>query len=682
MEHVDLKRRLAAILCVDMVGYTRLMSVAEEATHAAYTEHLAEVFEPKVTRYRGRIVKSTGDGFIAEFESVVNAVECATETQSEIGRRTSDVPADRRIAYRIGINLGDIIVEQNDIYGDGVNIAARLQEMAPAGGICVSQTVFEQVRAKLPTRFDDLGRRRVKNIADPIRVYRVVGAVAGEGRLAHLRRAVSDWRVLAGLGTAAVVLAAIAVALDIGGLSPWFTAERPLAARLAVPTDKPSIAVLAFENMSNDQKQQYFAEGIAEDITTDLSKLAGLFVISRSSSFSYKDTGKDSQTIARELGVRYLLQGSVRRSGEMVRINTQLIDGNTGMHVWAARHDSNINEIFDVQDKISGEIVSALSVRLRTGEGKPQRLLGTKSVAAYDAYLQGWAFYRRLDSTNHGRAVALFERAIALDPGYAQAHAALAATYLAVRNNGWTVGRKSDDPMTIMVNAQKHARELMMKAQGHIAKALRNPTPLSHRVKSQILSQQRKHDEAIQEAAKAITLDPNDADSYAQLGLALVWAGRASDALEPLNKAIRLNPNYPDLYLAYLGIAHFVLQDHSKAMGLLEQSIERNPGNELTLVHLIAAYGHLGRQKEAKTVIGRIDQSRAERGLPQYVVKTARRLLPYRHGQDALHLLVGLHKAGVANDHTTDRGGPVGRRPMTGSKPNGDRNGATERRAN
>ena len=674
MEHVDLKRRLAAILCVDMVGYTRLMSVAEEATHTAYTEHLADIFGPRVTHHGGRIVKSTGDGFIAEFESVVNAVERATEMQASVSERNADTPADRRIEYRIGINLGDIIVEPNDIYGDGVNIAARLQEMAPAGGICVSQNVFDQVRTKLPTRFDDLGRRRVKNIAEPIRVYRVVGAATRTNRFAGWRHALSDWRVVTG-AIVAVILGGWLV-INVDGVSRWSTDRYSSAQLLQVPTDRPSIAVLAFENMSNDQKQQYFAEGIAEDITTDLSKLAGLFVISRNSSFAYQGSGKNAQAIARELGVRYLLQGSVRRSGEMVRINTQLIDGKNGMHVWAARHDNNINEIFKVQDKISREIVAALSVRLGGGETARRPPLGTKSVAAYDAFLQGWAFYRRLDSSNHGKAVALFNRAIALDPDYTQAHAALAATYLSVRNNGWTVKRKSDDPMTIMVNVQKHARELMMKAESHIALALRNPTPLSYRVKSQILSQQRKHDEAIQDAVRAITVDPNDADSYAQLGLALVWAGRASEALEPLNKAIRLNPNYPDLYLAYLGIAHFALHDHAKALEFLEQSIERNPGSEVTLVHLIAAYGHLGRTEEAKNFIKRVDRRRSERGLPQYVVKTARRLVPYRHGQDALHLLMGLHRAGVPDHHANSLENSIGRRPMTGGvrKRNGGAN--------
>ena len=651
-----------------MVGYTRLMSVAEEATHAAYTDHLSEIFEPKVGHYGGRIVKSTGDGFIAEFESVVNAVECATEIQSAVAGGNTGVAADRRIEYRIGVNLGDIIVERNDIYGDGVNIAARLQEMAPAGGICVSQPVFEQVRAKIPTRFDDLGRRRVKNIAEPIRVYQAIVGKGRRGRLASWSRAVSDWRVAAAVGGAVAVLAGIVVAFDIGGMSPWATPPRPAVTAPPIPSDRPSIAVLAFENMSNDQKQQYFSEGIAEDITTDLSKLAGLFVISRTSSFSYKGSGKEAQTIARELGVRYLLQGSVRRAGEMVRINTQLIDGQTGMHVWAARHDSNIKEIFAVQDKISREIVSALSLRLGAGEQAPRRLLGTKSVPAYDAYLQGWAFYRRLDSSNHDEAVALFNQAIALDPDYSQAHAALAATYLAVRSNGWTVKRKSDDPMTIMVNAQKHARELMSKAETHIAMALKAPTPLSYRVQSQILSQQRKHDEAIQEAVKAITLDPNDADSYAQLGLALVWAGRATEALAPLNKAARLNPNYPGLYLGYLGIAHFVQRDYAKAVQLLEQSVQRNSADELTLVHLVATYGNLDRTEDAARVLERINRARLAKGFPEYIVKTARRLLPYGEGRDLLHVLIGLHKAGVPDHHANSLENSIGRRPMTGGK--------------
>ena len=372
-------RRLAAILAADVVGYSRLMGADEAGTLARLRAHRKELIEPSIAACGGRTIKLMGDGALVEFASVVDAVQCAVDIQAGMAGRNAEVPEVRRIAFRIGINFGDVIIEDDDLYGDGVNIAARLEGLAAPGGICISGKVHDEILGKLELGFEDQGEQPVKNIARPVRVYRVVAgsAAAADGRQASLP-----------------------------------------SAPLSLP-DKPSIVVLALQNMSADPEQDYFADGIAEDIITDLSKVSGLLVIARNSAFAYKGRAADLRQVCRELGVRHALEGSVRKAGNRVRITTQLIDGTTGGHVWAERYDRELTDIFDVQDEVTREIVAALKVRLTPDERRRVASRGTDDIEAYDWYLRGRELVIRhtRDQVAEGRP--LLERAIALDPGFA-----------------------------------------------------------------------------------------------------------------------------------------------------------------------------------------------------------------------------------------------------------------------
>ena len=377
-------RRLAAILAADVVGYSRLMAVDEAGTHARLKALRQDFIEPKIAEHHGRTVKLMGDGALVEFASVVDAVQCAVEIQRGVAERHVDVPDDQRIEFRIGVNLGDVIIEGDDLYGDGVNIAARLEGLAEPGGIVISGTAFDHAKNKAEAGFRYLGRQPVKNIPEPVRAYRVLldpaaaGMIVGEegGRPARGR-----W-----LAAAAALLLIAAGAGAIGWWRPWEPALEP-SATLQLP-DKPSIAVLPFENLSDDAEEEYFADGLTDDLITDLSKISGLFIIARNSVFAYKNKTVDVPDVARELGVRYVLEGSVRRAGERVRINAQLIDGTTGGHVWAERYDRDYADIFALQDQVIEEIVGALSVQLTESEQTQVTRLPTHSLEAYDYYLR------------------------------------------------------------------------------------------------------------------------------------------------------------------------------------------------------------------------------------------------------------------------------------------------------
>jgi len=381
---VPVQRRLAAILAADVAGYSRLMGDDEEGTLAALTAHLAELIEPCIAEHRGRVVKTTGDGLLAEFASVVDAVRCAVAFQEGMAERNSDTPGDRRLEFRIGVNLGDVIIQDGDVFGDGVNVAARLEGLAEPGGIVVSGTVHEHVRSKLDLGFNDLGPRSVKNIAEPVRAFGV--------------RLEDDLPAAAGFGP-----------------------SEPLPL-----SDKPSIAVLPFVNMSGDPEQEYFADGISEDIITALSRIRWFLVIARNSSFSYKNTSPDVRDVARDLDVRYVLEGSVRKAGGRVRVTAELIDASVGSHIWAERYDRDLADIFAVQDEITQTVVGAIEPELSCAEQERARQKPPDNLDAWDFYQRGQWHFNRITPEDLARAKVMFQRAMDLDPGFGAAYAGLA----------------------------------------------------------------------------------------------------------------------------------------------------------------------------------------------------------------------------------------------------------------
>jgi TolB-like protein/class 3 adenylate cyclase len=623
-------RRLASILVADVVGYSRLMAVDEAGTLAQLKAVRKELIEPKTAEHHGRVVKLMGDGILMEFASVVDAVAFAADVQRAMASRSAGVPQDLRITYRVGINIGDVIVDGDDIYGDGVNIAARLQELAEPGEICVARNVFNQVKHKVDLGFDDLGERNLKNIPDPVRVYRVLTAAApaktvtaAPGTASRARR----WPAIAA-GVAVVV----AIAGVVAWLRPWqATVVEQMA--FALP-DRPSIAVLPFTNMSDDPAQEYFADGMTEDLTTDLSKISGLFVISRNSTFAYKNKAVEVKQVARELGVKYVLEGSVRRSGDRVRINAQLIDAASGGHLWADRFDGSLADIFDLQDKVARKIVAVLAVQLTAGEQQRVGRKETDNAEAYDAFLQGWQHYLRQNPENFRKAISYFEKAVELDPEYARAYAALAATYMLVWNRFWHVKV-----------GLAYLHDPRVRAEEFLEKALLDPTPLAHQVAAGMLSQQGRHEDAIAEAERAISLDPNDADGYIALAGALSLAGKPEEAHKFVQRAMRLNPHYPPFYLYELGFAEFGMERFAKAAESLERAVALNPDDRWSLRLLLATYGLLGRKEDAAGLLETAGMS--WRGFDPLTVRGVAFWYPFKEPADAERLAEGLRQAGV-----------------------------------
>jgi len=628
-----MERRLAVILAADVVGYSRLMEADEEATARTLSAY-REIIDGQITGHHGRVFGSAGDSVIAEFASPVEAVRCAVEIQREIEARNADLPEDRRMRLRIGINLGDVIVEGDNLLGDGVNIAARLETLADPGGISLARSVFDQVKKQIDLGYEYLGEHEVKNIAEPIRVYRVltepdaVGKVIGEAR-----RTAPSWMKLALAAAVAVLIAVLGVGL---WLRPWQATIEPASVeRMAHPfPDKPSIAVLPFTNMSDDPAQEYFADGMTEDLITDLSKVSGLFVIARNSVFTYKGKAVKVGQVAEELGVRYVLEGSVRRSGGQVRINAQLIDATTGGHIWAERYDGSLDDVFALQDNVTRKIVAVLAVQLTAGERERVARKETEVPEAYDAFLQGWQHYLRQNPENFRKAISYFEQAVELDPQYARAYAALAATYAQVWNNIWhaKVGLK-------------YLHDPRFLAEEFLAKALLRPTPLAHQVAAGMLTQQGRHEEAIAEAERAISLDPNDADGYIALAGALNLAGKPEEARQLVQRAMRLNPHYPPFYLYQLGLAEFGMERYAEAAESLERAIALNPDDRWSTRLLLATYGLLGSRNEAAGLLDRAGNS--WRGMDPLTVRGVAFWYPFKEPADARRLAEGLRQAGV-----------------------------------
>ncbi len=629
MEPQHEERRLTTILAADVVGYSRLMSADEAGTYARLKAHRKELLEPKTAEYHGRVVKLTGDGTLMEFGSVVDALLFSVDVQRAMAERDAAIPEERRIRYRVGINIGDIIVDGDDIYGDGVNVAARLEAIAEPGGICVSRNVFNQAKNKVEFGFEDLGERQMKNIPEPVCVFRVLMEPKPEGRvIGEARTAKRSWRWPA---IATVAIALVAAASAVAWLRPWEPASIERIAQ-SLP-DKPSIAVLPFINMSDDPAQEYFADGMTEDLITDLSKVSGLFVIARNSSFAYKGKQIDIRTVAQDLGVRYVLEGSVRRIGDSVRINAQLIEAATGGHMWADRYDGSLADIFALQDKVMENIVVALAVNLTSGEQSLQGRLRYDNPQAYDAFLQGREHFRGASASDYAKGVPYLEEAIKLDNGYGRAYAALAEIYRDSAAMGWDVRGVSPD-------------EAFWRAEQYLHEALKDPSPLAHQVASKMLSRQGHYDASIDEAKRAIALDANDPAGYMAMADALIWAGIPTQSVTFIDKAMRLDPHYPASYVLQSGLARFGLEQFDDAASALERAAKRNPSNYSVFTVLAASYGHLARKPQGQTAIDSANKWRRKTGRPPLTLAVVD-LWPYKEDNDRERLEAGLRKVGV-----------------------------------
>ena len=574
-----MERRLSAILAADIAGYSALMGSDEGRTVRDLKSHQGVVL-PMVGEFGGRIIDTAGDGILAEFPSVVNAVKCAVAIQSKMAERNATIEPERRMQFRVGINIGDVVYDEARIYGDGINVAARLEGIAEAGGICISSKVYEEINGRIDLPCEDIGEQQLKNIARPVRAY-------------HVR-------------------------LD----STVTSAPAP-----ALP-DKPSIAVLPFLNMSGDQEQEYFVDGMTEDLITDLSKVSGLFVIARNSSFTYKGKAVDVKRIGRELGVRHVLEGSVRKAGNRVRITAQLIDAGSGGHLWAERFDRDLTDIFSMEDEVVEKIVRALAVTLTQGEERRLRRRGTGNVEAYELWLRGRELLTRSTRDSVEQARAMYRRAIEIDMNFPAPHAGLALAAISDYVSDWAL-----DPAQALDEAERWARR---------AVELNDQEPVSHMALGNVLLWRRDHEGALSEFRHMIVLDPNFAQGQAATGLALMYAGRAAEALESIATAMRLDPHYSPIVLHFLAQANYSLGEYETAAQLLVRRIARTPGTDSSRMLLASCYGHLGRGEDARATWAELLQVNPEFSLTQRAG-----VLPYKDPGDFQRIAEGLAKAGL-----------------------------------
>ncbi len=547
-------RRLAAILATDVVGYSKLMGADETGTLTALKRHREAVFQPSVTRHNGRTFKLMGDGTLVEFASVVDAVKCALDIQSTIAAQTPEDSDGPRIVLRIGVNLGDVIIDDEDVYGDGVNVAARLEPLAEVGGICVSSIVNESVGGRINIAFADGGEVQVKNIQRPIRIWK--------------------W---APNGSGTIISAAAEASAD-GWDGRKSTAEAA------------SIAVLPFDNMSGDPEQEYFSDGISEDIITDLSKVGGLLVIARNSSFAYKGKSVDIRAVVRELGASSILEGSIRRAGNRVRINAQLIDASSGGHLWADRYDRDLTDIFEVQDEVTREIVGALKVALTPAEEARITNAATGNPEAHDALLRGREILTAglSDADALHEVVQLLNHAIELDPHYAEPYAGLAMAYNFDHLNQWSDAHE-DSATRARENAEK-------------AGALDPDNPSAHYALSIVFGVAGDHDKARIETEAALRLNPSFAPAHASRGVFEIFGGDPAGAIPHIEKALRLDPTHGQQSLHFLGLAHLLLGNYETAAATFRERILQFPATDLSRSMLASTLGHLGEIDEAKRV--------------------------------------------------------------------------------
>jgi adenylate cyclase len=625
----EVKRKLTAILSADVKGYSRLMGADEEGTLHTLTAY-REIMATFIQQHQGRVVNAPGDALLAEFESVVDAVKSAVEIQRELTKRNAELPTDRRMEYRIGINLGDVMVEGEAIYGDGINIASRMESLADGGGICISGTVYDHIENKLRLGYEYLGEQVVKNIAKPVRVYRVLMDPEAAGKVIDEKKVKPRrWQRAALIVIAILIVMAAAAAIWKFYIRPTALLEVASKEKMAFPLpDKPSIAVLPFVNMSGDSELEHFSDGITEEIITALSKTPKLFVIARNSTFTYKGKPVRVKQVAEDLGVRYVLEGSVRKSADRLRITAQLIDALTGHHLWAERYDREPKDIFVLQDEITLKILNSLHVKLTGGEQDRVYGKGTNNLEAYIKVLQGRDYFWRLNRESNILAKKLFEEAIALDPKYPAPYWLLGMTHIMDAWFDW--GKSKEDSISRTIElAQKTISldELDSNAHGLLGAA--------YRMKGD-------HDKAIAEGKRAVELDPNSADAHVWLGIALNYADRAEEAIPLFEKAIRLNPFAHTWYFLHLGNAYLFLRRNDEAIGAYHRALQLSPNNLFAHLNLTATYGQLGRDKEASAHAKEILRISPDFSLDRFAEK-----LPYKNQAEKERRINAWRKAGL-----------------------------------
>jgi len=585
MAEEGFKRKLTAILSADVEGYSRLMDDDEEATVRTLTSYRIAISD-LVQQFRGRVVDTPGDNILAEFSSVVDAVNCAVEIQRDLAERNTELPYNRKMEFRIGINLGDVIEEEGRIYGDGVNIAARVESLSEAGGICISGRVYDQVANKLGLEYENLGEHQVKNISTPIRVYRVLSLPgAAAHRVVQAKEALwKKWRKLVIAAGSVVLVVAVAVGVwQFYIRSP--SIEPASEKKMAYPLpDKPSIAVLPFVNMSEDKEQEFFCDGITEEIITALSKTPKMFVIARNSTFSYKGKAVKVNQVAEELGVRYVLEGSVRKAGDRVRITAQLVDAIKGLHIWADRYDRDLKDIFAIQDDITKQIITALQVKLTLGKIASGYARQTNSLEAYLKLLQARDHHMRFTKEDNLISRRLTEEVISIDPDYGQAYVLLAATYM----------------LDIHLGAAKSPKQYLGKAIKLAKKAVTLDGARAHGMLGWLYSMARQYDKAIAECQQAVDLNPNSASAHSWYGMVLISMGRYEESVLELEIAVRLDPFSSTWILRSLGVSYTWAERYDKAIAALKRAIQNAPNDQLSHVSLVLAYSFSGQQEEAQ----------------------------------------------------------------------------------
>jgi TolB-like protein/class 3 adenylate cyclase/Flp pilus assembly protein TadD len=624
MAEEGFKRKLTAILSADVEGYSRLMGEDEDATIRTLTAY-RDLMSTLIQKHRGRVVDSPGDNLLAEFLSVVDAVRCAVETQEELRVRNAELPENRRMEFRIGVNLGDVVEEGERIYGDGVNITARVEGLAESGGICISGTVYDSIKNKLSLGYESIGEHTVKNIKEPIRVYRMrIGPEAATPVVSEEKAGPRRWQKAALPAIAVLVVVAGAWAIWNFYFRPP-TIEPASIEKMAYPLpDKPSIAVLPFLNMSEDKEQEYFVDGITNDIITALFEFKNLFVIASNSTFTYKGKPVKVQQVSEELGVQYVLEGSVQRTSDRIRINAQLIDATTGKHLWAERYDRDAQHLFDIQDEIVETIVATLAFKIDATERERVMRKAPANLSAYDYWLRGRNIWFRFTKEANAQALKLFEKAIELDPNWGRPYSYIAWVHGNEVRFGW-----SEDPKKTLELALEWA----------LKRYELDPDDYeTHWALGFVYLHLRDFDLAIAGYERALALNSNDADFLAEMAIGLTLMDQPEQAIAQFKKAMRMNPRHPSWYWGVLGYAYYEVGRYEEALATLKQD-----NNPFFTVHrtLAAVYVRLGRLEEARAEVLKIFEKN-----PHYTLKSENHR-PYKDETRRERLVNDLRKAGV-----------------------------------